>query len=268
MTDSEKEIDVQPIDEETLGDRVEHARRMLEEHGEDALSFDELQEHITKDENPETAEDLADELQEIALRTTDDGRVECKVTNVEPGAVSDRIKLTVALPTRDTVSFQLEKPVPWSEDFLFARIVEDCGYSAGDIHRLEDETVYLERVGTTPKAEMRAAARDALSQYRREWHSGRVVPPGEELGQRSNGWKLVDPDPPATQQAWLEREIIRFRNRPTETVASGSAFVFVLASAIAYWLPISFGWALVGVFCAVLLGAGAAIRWVETRGSA
>ncbi|MFC6720929.1 hypothetical protein ACFQGT_00075 [Natrialbaceae archaeon GCM10025810] len=164
---SEEEIDVEPSSESDLREYIR----------EEVIDFD----------NMETATDLSDELQEIALRTTDEGYVEARITDVKPLS-SGRLTLTVELPTRETVTFCLEKPVPWSDEFLFARIVEDCGYGPGDVHRLEGERVYLERVSDE---RVDPYANPTMWEFQRafEGHTR------EDRGCTSNGWKLVDPKP-------------------------------------------------------------------------
>ena len=90
------------------------------------------------------AEQLADELGRTRLRTTDDGYVEACVTALERVS-AETVRLVVSLPTGESVAFRLEKPVPWSEEFLLARLVRDAGYDAATIDHLVGERVYLAR---------------------------------------------------------------------------------------------------------------------------
>ena len=88
--------------------------------------------------------DLADELGRIDVMTTPEGYVEGRVIDV--GAVdATTVRLTVALPHGETASFTLEKPIPWSREFLLARIVEDVGYDAASVDHVVGEAVYVKR---------------------------------------------------------------------------------------------------------------------------
>ncbi|MCW8172251.1 hypothetical protein D8S78_05435 [Natrialba swarupiae] len=50
-----------------------------------------------------------------------------------------RVRLEVTLPHGEVLEFVLEKPIPWSEEFLLARIVEDVGYDATSISHIVGE---------------------------------------------------------------------------------------------------------------------------------
>lgn len=97
------------------------------------------------EESPERR--LEDELGRIDLSTTPEGYVEGRVTAVE-SVDSRTVRLEVALPHGPRVAFDVEKPIPWSEEFLLARIVEDVGYDAASVGHLRGETVYLTRTDT------------------------------------------------------------------------------------------------------------------------
>ncbi|QFU82456.1 hypothetical protein [Natronorubrum aibiense] len=99
---------------------------------------------------PERA--LEDELGRIDLLTTPDGYVEGRVTGLE--SIDERtVQLEVTLPHDDVTVFTLEKPIPWSERFLLARIVEDVGYDAASIGHLVGEPIYLDRIDDEPRAD-------------------------------------------------------------------------------------------------------------------
>ncbi|EMA36329.1 hypothetical protein [Halobiforma nitratireducens] len=88
--------------------------------------------------------DLADELGRIDVMTTPDGYVEGRITDLET-VDETTVEVVIALPHGETVSFPLEKPIPWSREFLLARIVEDVGYDAASIDHVVGEPVYLQR---------------------------------------------------------------------------------------------------------------------------
>ncbi|SDK81870.1 hypothetical protein [Natronorubrum texcoconense] len=88
---------------------------------------------------------LEDELGRIDISTTSEGYVEGHVTGLE-SIDETTVRLDASLPHGETVSFTLDKPIPWSDEFLLARIVEDVGYDASSIGHLVDERVYLARV--------------------------------------------------------------------------------------------------------------------------
>ncbi len=95
--------------------------------------------------SPPTPDDpLGDELGRLDLATTANGYVEALITDLE-SIDETTISLTVRLPHDQLVTFDLEKPIPWSRDFLFARLVEDVGYDAASVDHLVGERVYLKR---------------------------------------------------------------------------------------------------------------------------
>lgn len=97
------------------------------------------------DDRPFDADsDLADELGRISIGTTAEGHVEARVLGLEP--VDDStVRLDVRLPHGRRVAFSLEKPIPWSEEFLLTRLVESLGYDAASIEHVVGETVYVTR---------------------------------------------------------------------------------------------------------------------------
>ncbi|ELZ04876.1 hypothetical protein [Natrialba asiatica] len=94
--------------------------------------------------------DLADELGRIDVMTSPEGYVEGRITDVTP-LDATTVELTVSLPHGETRSFTLEKPIPWSEDFLLARLVADIGYDAASIDHIIGEPVYLVRTDVGPE---------------------------------------------------------------------------------------------------------------------
>ena len=96
--------------------------------------------------------DLGDELGRIDLLTTPEGYVEGRVTDLT-SLDSTTVRLEVTLPHEDVVTFTLEKPIPWSREFLLARIVEDVGYDAASVDLLVGESIYLARTDAGPAAD-------------------------------------------------------------------------------------------------------------------
>lgn len=139
--------------------------------------------------SPDDAEQLADELGRTQLRTTDEGYVEARVTALERVS-EETVRLVASLPTGESVAFRLDKPVPWSEEFLLARLVTDAGYDAATVDHLVGERVYLARgdpidedgvwtegTGTVPTAYRSVASAIGLDEF-------------VDTGQQ---WRLVDP---------------------------------------------------------------------------
>ena len=95
---------------------------------------------------------LEDELGRIDLLTTPEGYVEGRVTGLfERDATT--VTLEVTLPHDEVIEFDLEKPIPWSSEFLFARIVEDVGYDASSLGHLIGESIYVARTDAGPTAD-------------------------------------------------------------------------------------------------------------------
>lgn len=158
------------------------------------------------------ARDLEDELGRIGVSTTEEGYVEGRIVALEP-LDETTVRLAVSLPHDEVVEFDLEKPIPWSEAFLLARIVEDIGYDAASISHVVGERVLLARTDVGPAAAdlerdrrwLRDPARlvgDAVlsslgsryrleEQCRPEW---RLVDPRDRRPETDDGsWSLVDP---------------------------------------------------------------------------
>ncbi|WP_114578136.1 hypothetical protein [Saliphagus sp. LR7] len=134
---------------------------------------------------------LEDELGRIDLSTTPEGYVEGRVAAIE-SLDSRTVRLEVALPHGPRVGFDLEKPIPWSEEFLLARIVDDVGYDAASVGHLRGETVYLARTDAGDEGGSRWRAwlpEDSLA----------ALPPAVRdpidrlLAAGSPRWRLVDP---------------------------------------------------------------------------
>lgn len=144
-----------------------------------------------RDEEPPERR-LEDELGRIDLSTTPEGYVEGRVTAIE-SLDSRTVRLEVALPHGPRVEFELEKPIPWSGEFLLARIVEDVGYDAASVGHLRGETVYLARTDAGDEDENRLRAwlpEDSLNSL-----PPAVRDPIDRLlaAGRSPRWRLVDP---------------------------------------------------------------------------
>lgn len=139
---------------------------------------------------------LEDELGRIDLLTTPEGYVEGRVTELT--AIDETsVRLEVALPHDERVAFTLEKPIPWSEEFLLARIVEDVGYDAASVGHLVGETVYLTRTDVGPEAD---EDDDWLSASIRATGDAVLASLSPALSDRfgfetdrSPQWRLVDP---------------------------------------------------------------------------
>lgn len=135
---------------------------------------------------------LADELGRIDIMTTPEGYVEGRIIDVA-GVDSTTVELTVSLPHGETVSFSLEKPIPWSQEFLLARLVEDVGYDAASIDHIVGESVYIQRTDLEaddeewwPWESSLQTASDALLS---SLSSGRYRLEREQTPE----WRLVDP---------------------------------------------------------------------------
>ncbi len=133
---------------------------------------------------------IADELGRIDVMTTTEGYVESRITGLT--AVDEHtVRLDVRLPHGTSVSFDLEKPIPWSREFLLARVVEDVGYDAASIDHVVGERVYVARADVGDDAAFSwwtASARDL----------GRTLfaRVGKRLDlqvRRTAEWQLVDP---------------------------------------------------------------------------
>lgn len=140
---------------------------------------------------PDDAEQLADELGRTQLRTTDAGYVEARVTGLER-VDTETVRLVALLPTGESVAFRLDKPVPWSEEFLLARLVGDTGYDAATVDHLVGERVYLARgdpidedgvwaegTGTVPTAYRSVASAIGLDEFVDTGPQWRLVDPAE-----------------------------------------------------------------------------------------
>ncbi|MCU4751882.1 hypothetical protein OB919_07785 [Halobacteria archaeon AArc-curdl1] len=139
---------------------------------------------------------VGDELGRLDLRTTPDGYVEATVTDLR-SVDETTVALEVTLPHGTTTEFRLEKPIPWSREFLLARIVEDVGYEAASIEYIVGESVYVERID-------RLEATEEDSWGWAEWRDGIVRTSGDALLTALGGrfrleerqtpeWRLVDP---------------------------------------------------------------------------
>ena len=167
---------------------------------------------------------LGDELGQIDVVTTPEGYVEGRVTGLE-SLDAGTVHLEVELPNEERVSFRLDKPIPWSREFLLARIVEDVGYDAASVDYLVGEPVFLARTDAGPAADEETEDRwqawiydagdSVLSvfgdRYRRE------NDPGPE-------WRLVDP---------LELPSREESPRSTDTDVAVSSVLVVLGAIVA-----------------------------------
>lgn len=143
MTDDEREIE---IDVETEGDRSgdESSDDGIPSEGEFETAPRRRDSSSFEDRSGSRPRDLEDELGRVDVMSTPEGYVEGRVTDLET-VDETTVRLEVALPHGRTASFELEKPIPWSEEYLLARIVEDVGYDAASVGHVVGESVFLAR---------------------------------------------------------------------------------------------------------------------------
>lgn len=98
------------------------------------------------------ADALADELGRIQLRSIDDYRLRARIATVVDHD-AETIRLWYRLPHDAYAVEEFEKPIPWSERFKFARVIEDLGYSPSSLGSIEGEEIVLERVDGEWRAE-------------------------------------------------------------------------------------------------------------------
>ncbi|NGM68318.1 hypothetical protein G6M89_04720 [Natronolimnobius sp. AArcel1] len=165
-------------------------------------------------ESPERR--LEDELGRVDVSTTHDGFVEGHVVGFD-SPDETTVRLEVALPHGGIVEFTLEKPIPWSEEFLLARIVDDVGYDATSISHLVDETVYVTRADLEDDPEV-------------DWWTQPVLAAQSSLGDwftvdaTGPQWRLVDP---------RERQTGTERSQLLDNTLGLATFLIVLAPLVA-----------------------------------
>lgn len=95
---------------------------------------------------------LADELGRIRLQSIDDRRLHARIeTVIDHGP--ETIQMWYRLPHDVCVVEEFEKPIPWSDRFKFARVIEDLGYSPSSLGGIEGERIVLERIDDEWRAE-------------------------------------------------------------------------------------------------------------------
>lgn len=85
---------------------------------------------------------FTDEFAAIADATVDDRTVKAEIwelTETEGG----KIKMTARLPDGSKPSRKFQKPIPWSDEFALARLVEDRGYNPSSYTALEGDEILL-----------------------------------------------------------------------------------------------------------------------------
>lgn len=102
-------------------------------------------------ERPETmalegsdAADLADDLGRIQLRSIDGRLLRARIESVVD-LDSETVRLWYRLPHGAHAAEEFEKPMPWSDQYKFARVIESLGYSPSSLAGIEGEEVLLER---------------------------------------------------------------------------------------------------------------------------
>lgn len=98
------------------------------------------------------ADALADELGRIQLRSIDDRRLRARIETVVDHD-AETIRLWYRLPHDAYAVEEFEKPIPWSDRFKFARVIEDLGYSPSSLGEIEGEEIVLERADGEWRAE-------------------------------------------------------------------------------------------------------------------
>ncbi len=98
------------------------------------------------------ADALADELGRIQLRSIDERRLRAGIDTVVDHD-AETIRVWYRLPHDAAVVEEFEKPIPWSDRFKFARVIDDLGYSPSSLGEIEDEEVVLERIDGEWRAE-------------------------------------------------------------------------------------------------------------------
>ena len=86
---------------------------------------------------------LADELLEHEFDAPGNG-VYAEVISIDER--DGAIVMTADLPGDERIVERFEKPLPWSDEFAFARIVEAAGYGSATLDHLVGERVPVERV--------------------------------------------------------------------------------------------------------------------------
>lgn len=182
-----------------------------------------------------SVQDLEDELGRIGVSTTPEGYVEGRVVGLE-SLDETTVRLEVSLPHDEVVEFRLEKPIPWSEEFLLARIVQDVGYDAASISHLVGERVYLTRADVEPDA--------PPSSTDRRWLRSPAKLAGDTLlatlgsryrleERRRPEWRLVDPQERRAEEDELGRP---FADPATLGLALLALAPIVAGFAVAYAL--------------------------------
>ncbi|THE65209.1 hypothetical protein D8Y22_08325 [Salinadaptatus halalkaliphilus] len=143
--DVEIEITRGKIGDDGVGDSERHGTNETRDSNEHADESDTRDGHERRGPDAQDGDtDLADELGRIDIMTTPAGYVEGRITDLST-VDATTVELTVTLPHGETTAFTLEKPIPWSREFLLARLVEDVGYDAASIDYAVGEPVSLER---------------------------------------------------------------------------------------------------------------------------
>lgn len=267
MTDDEREIE---IDIEPEGDRS--GNEVPDDEISSGEEFETAPWHRDpsplEDHNGSQPRDLEDELGRIDVMSTPEGYVEGRVTDLET-VDETTVRLEVALPHGRTTAFELEKPIPWSDEFLLARIVEDIGYDAASVGHLVGESVFVTRVDLESDAtdEWEGLRTTAARAAGRTVNSLLEASLGGRFERTETGptWRLVDPleRPNPTDDGGFDAVTasiaVSLVLGGVLAAAAGAVFgatgaVAVSSAVIAYALP-GVMLALVGVLVAYSLGA-------------
>jgi hypothetical protein len=90
----------------------------------------------------DVSSDLVDELYTTELQS-EDGWLEGEVTQIEPTAEGEQLVMSVMVGTGETVTWMLETPDVWTNEYLFVRLAEQYDYGAGAIELLAGETLRI-----------------------------------------------------------------------------------------------------------------------------
>jgi hypothetical protein len=138
---------------------------------EHQTSRDPSSEGVSSDDSSE----FIDELYTTELQSTD-GWLEGEVTQIEPTAEGEQLSMSVMVGTGETVTWTLETPDVWTDEYLFVRLAEQYDYGAGAIDLLAGETLRI-RPDT--------GASDAVLDTTGEWEldaPARSIPLSNRLG--------------------------------------------------------------------------------------
>jgi hypothetical protein len=90
----------------------------------------------------DVSSDLVDELYTAELQSKD-GWLAGEVTQIEPTDEGEQLAMSVMVGTGETVTWMLDTPDVWTDEYLFVRLAEQYDYGAGAIELLVGETLRI-----------------------------------------------------------------------------------------------------------------------------